>query len=137
MTFDDGAYASDVLRVCGAYNVFSGRARRYPLAADLGRPGASSRSPSADRDTRYPRVRLEEAVERGARAVLLPDEPYSFGEADAVDIGALPSPAPIVVEHVDGKDLVWYGTHLASAVEGLGAKVADARARSIGLAPNN
>ena len=136
MTFDEGAYASDVLRVCGARNVFAGRPRQYPLAADLGKTPASNTLRAADRDTRYPRIRLEEVVERGARAVFLPDEPYAFGEADAAEVAAIPSPEPIVAELVDGKDLFWYGTHVARAVERLSEDVARARARCFGLAPH-
>jgi hypothetical protein len=41
------------------------------------------------------------------------------------------------VELVDGKDLFWYGTHLARAVEPLSHKVALARARCFGSVPNN
>ena len=137
MTFDDGAYASDVLRVCGAYNVFCGRARQYPLAADLGKAEPSSAARTGERDTRYPRIRLEEAIERGARAVFLPNEPYAFGETDAAEIAGLPSPEPIAVALVDGKDLFWYGTHVARALERLSGDVARARARCFRGAPNN
>jgi hypothetical protein len=137
MTFDEGAYASDVLRVCGAHNVFAGRARRYPLAADLDPASLANEARTEGRDTRYPRIRLEEAVERGARAVLLPDEPYAFGETDAAEVRALRSPHPIVVELVDGKDLFWYGTHVARAVERLSDQVARVRARCVGSTPNN
>lgn len=128
MTFDEGAYASDVLRVCGAYNVFAGRRRQYPLAADLGKTAPSSDARTESRDTRYPRIRIEEVVERGARAVFLPDEPYAFEAEDAAELAALPSPEPIVVERVDGKDLFWYGTHMALAVERLAGEVARIRA---------
>lgn len=137
MTFDEGAYASDVLRVCGAHNVFAGRPRQYPLAADLGKIAPPSGAQAADRDTRYPRIRLEEVVDRGARAVFLPDEPYAFCEADAADFAALPSEAPLVAELVDGKDLFWYGTHLARAVERLSGDVARARSHCFGSASNN
>lgn len=137
MTFDERAYASDVLRVCGAHNVFAGRPRQYPLAADLGKSAASSGARAEGRDTRYPRIRLEEVVGRGARAVFLPDEPYAFREGDAAAFAALPSREPIIVDLVDGKDLFWYGTHVARAVERLSDEVARARARCFGSAPNN
>ncbi len=137
MTFDDGAYASDVLSLCGADNVFAGRARRYPLAADLGQRDVWSEERVEARDTRYPRIRLEEVVERGARAVLLPDEPYAFGEDDAAVFVDLDAMHPLVVERVDGKDLFWYGTHMACAVERLVEEVTRVRVRCFGLAPNN
>ena len=119
MTFDERAYASDVLELCGAENVFAGRARRYPLAADTGSAEALDGERVAERDTRYPRIRLEEVAARGARAVLLPDEPYAFDADDAAAFSRLDVPAPLAVELVDGKDLFWYGTRLAAAVEAL------------------
>lgn len=137
MTFDGGAYASDVLELCGAANVFSGRARRYPLAADLGKQSALPEDRVEDRDTRYPRIRLEEVVERGARAVLLPNEPYAFSEEHAAVFAGIGSLPPIVVELVDGKDLFWYGTHVARAVQRLPREIARIRARCFGLAANN
>jgi hypothetical protein len=137
MTFDRGAYASDILSLCGGDNVFAGRARLYPLAADLGRANAWSGERVEKKDTRYPRIQLEEVVERGARAALLPDEPYAFGEEDEAVFAELASPEPIVVERVDGKDLFWYGTHMARAVVRLGEDVARARARCFGWPPNN
>jgi ABC-type Fe3+-hydroxamate transport system substrate-binding protein len=36
MTFNGDTYANDILRVCGAVNVFANRERLYPLKADLG-----------------------------------------------------------------------------------------------------
>lgn len=137
MTFDQGAYASDLLRVCGAHNVFAGRPRQYPLAADLGKTAPSSAARNEDRDTRYPRIRLEEVVERGARAVFLPDEPYAFSEVDAAEVAKLWAREPIVVELVDGKDLFWYGTHVARAVRRLSDEIARARTRCFGLESNN
>ncbi|MFW2389102.1 MAG: helical backbone metal receptor, partial [Polyangiales bacterium] len=103
MTFGGGAYASDVLERCGAYNVFSGRPRRYPLAADLGRADAWDEDRVSGRDTRYPRIRLEEVVERGARAVLLPDEPYAFTERDAELFQEVDPSRTLRIEQVDGK----------------------------------
>ncbi len=131
MTFDDRVFANDVLQRCGARNVFSGRARRDPLAADL-QCEPTKVVHAGDRDTRYPRIRLAEIVERGARAVFLPNEPYTFGEADAAELQALRPEAPLVVQYVDGKDLFWYGTHVARAIERLTLQVKRTRAQ-IGL----
>ncbi len=116
MTFDAGAYASDILEICGAYNVFSGRPRLYPLAADLGKTRPRTGKNVDARDTRYPRIRLEEVIERGARAVLLPDEPYAFSEDDATAFRELDLSPSLLVEPVDGKDLFWYGTRAAGAI---------------------
>ncbi|MGB5812303.1 MAG: helical backbone metal receptor, partial [Polyangiales bacterium] len=119
MTFDGRAYASDLLRVCGAHNVFDDRVRKYPLAADLGQRAAWDDARVAGRDTRYPRVQLDEVIERGARAVLFPDEPYAFSEIDEEPFAALDTTRPLWLERVDGKDLFWYGTRVAEAVDRL------------------
>lgn len=116
MTFDAGAYASDLLAICGAHNVFSGRPRSYPLAADLGKTRPRTGPKVDSRDTRYPRIRLEEVIERGARAVLLPDEPYAFSEEDATAFRELDVSPSLLVEPIDGRDLFWYGTRVAGAI---------------------
>lgn len=133
MTFDGGAYASDVLEICGAHNVFSDRPRLYPLAADLGKSRAWSDDRAEARDTRYPRIRLEEVLERGARAVLLPDEPYAFTAEDAAAFAELDASQPMVVELVDGKDLFWYGTRVAGAIERLRRRVERLRLVCVGI----
>jgi len=137
MTFDGGAYASDILRVSGAYNVFSGRPRLYPLAADLGKTRPRNDARVAERDTRYPRIRLEEVIDRGARAVLLPDEPYAFSNADAAAFAELEAPHPLVAELVDGKDLFWYGSRVAGAIERLADRIDRLRSACFGLQANN
>ncbi|MCA9582122.1 MAG: ABC transporter substrate-binding protein [Myxococcales bacterium] len=117
MTFDGRTYASDVLRVCGAINVFEDRERRYPLAADVGQAPAQP----TDRDTRYPRVTVEEIAARAPDTVLLADEPFRFGEDDRRALRALSLPA---AERdrlwlVGGKDLFWYGTWTRHALRNL------------------
>ena len=137
MTFDGATYASDVLRLCGADNVFAERVRLYPLAADLGNADPLSEHRVEDRDTRYPRIRLEEVIERGARAALLPDEPYAFAQGDAAALEALDAPHPLLVELVDGKDLFWYGTRLATGLKGLKQRVEALRLRCFGGADHS
>jgi ABC-type Fe3+-hydroxamate transport system substrate-binding protein len=124
MTIHGDTFISDVLDLCGASNVFSDRARRYPLAADLGRASAYPPEKVADRDVRYPRVTLEEVTARAPELVLLPDEPHPFTEADADVFRSLAIPAAKrgAVVRTGGKDLCWYG---ARSVEGL------ARVRSL------
>ena len=136
MTFDGGAYASDVLEICGADNVFCERQRLYPLAADLGKARPRSGEKVDARDTRYPRIRLEEVVERGARVVLLPDEPYAFTEDDAVVFREIDVSPSLLVEPVDGKDLFWYGTRLAGAIGRITAQVKRLRPVCFGGYPN-
>src|SRR5256885_16500206 len=78
----------------GGENVFAERQRLYPLAADLGQ---AVPRPAGTRDTRYPRVALDEVVKRAPRIVLLPDEPHPFSERDAeVFRAALPPGTKVV-----------------------------------------
>jgi ABC-type Fe3+-hydroxamate transport system substrate-binding protein len=119
MTIHGDTFISDVLDLAGGANVFADRTRRYPLAADLGRATAWSAERVGGRDVRYPRVTLDEVVERQPEVVLLPDEPHPFSEADAEVFRALPIPAArdCRVRRVDGKALSWYSPRL---IEGIG-----------------
>jgi ABC-type Fe3+-hydroxamate transport system substrate-binding protein len=119
MTISGDTFISDMLAVCGARNVFAERRRQYPLAADLGRAAPLPPEKVGDRDTRYPRVTMEEVVERAPELVLLPDEPHPFSEEDAEVFRGLAIPAAKrgAVVRTGGKDLCWYG---ARSVEGIG-----------------
>ncbi len=111
MTANAATFISDALRLAGGENVFADRERKYPLAADQGR---AVPSPAGDRDTRYPRISMEEVIARAPQIALLPDEPHPFGESDAqVFRSALPG-AKVVL--CGGRDLMWYG---AQSIEGL------------------
>ena len=111
MTVNGQTFISDALRLGGGSNVFADRQRMYPLVADLGQ---AVPRPAGTRDTRYPRVRLEEVTQRAPRIILLPDEPHPFSEQDAaVFRSALPA-ANVV--RCGGRDFSWYG---AQSVEGV------------------
>ncbi|HEX9576157.1 MAG TPA: helical backbone metal receptor [Myxococcales bacterium] len=111
MTANAATFISDALRLAGGENVFADRERKYPLAADQGR---AVPSPAGDRDTRYPRISMEEVIARAPQIALLPDEPHPFSESDAqVFRSALPG-AKVVL--CGGRDLMWYG---AQSIEGL------------------
>ncbi len=116
MTIGGETFISDALRLAGAENVFADRVRRYPLAADLrGQPAGDP----GQRDVRYPRVTLEEVVQRAPSIILLPDEPHPFSEADAQVFRALadlPAARACRVLFCGGRDLSWYG---AQSVEGI------------------
>jgi ABC-type Fe3+-hydroxamate transport system substrate-binding protein len=118
MTIHGETFISDMLDLAGAQNVFVDRQRRYPLAADLGKGKALSPEKTVGRDVRYPRVTLDEVVERAPELVLLPDEPHPFSEEDAGVFRALAIPAASrdAVVRTGGKDLCWYG---AQTIEGL------------------
>jgi len=112
MTVNAQTYMSDALRLGGGENVFAERQRLYPLAADLGQ---AVPRPAGTRDTRYPRVTLDEVVKRAPRIVLLPDEPHPFSERDAEVFRAALPPGTRVVR-CGGRDFSWYG---AQSVEGV------------------
>jgi ABC-type Fe3+-hydroxamate transport system substrate-binding protein len=119
MTVNGDTFISDMLDLCGAENVFAGRRRRYPLAADLGKATALAPEKVGDRDVRYPRISLEELVAACPELVVLPDEPHPFSDADADTFRALDIPAARrgAIVRTDGKDLCWYG---ARSVDGIG-----------------
>ena len=118
MTIHGDTYISDMLDLAGAQNVFADRERRYPLAADLGVAPPLPAERVAGRDTRYPRVTLDEVVARKPEIVLLPDEPHPFSDADADVFRALPIPAAErgAIVRCSGKDLCWYGSRAVSGI---------------------
>lgn len=122
MTIHAETFISDVVELVGGRNVFSDRRRRYPLGADLGRREPLPPERIAGRDTRYPRVTLEEVERRRPELVLLPDEPHEFTEQDAEVFRALDIPAaPDGVRFCDGKDLMWYGLRALEGASRLSA----------------
>ena len=118
MTISGETFVNDALFQAGARNVFEGRKRRYPLAADLGRGEELPADQTGERDTRYPRITLTEVEQRAPRIILLPDEPHPFSESDAEVFRAQQTPAARDgrVRLCGGRDLTWYG---AQSVEGL------------------
>jgi ABC-type Fe3+-hydroxamate transport system substrate-binding protein len=124
MTFNRGTYVHDLLAMCGAANVFADRERRYPLAADVAGAPAEER---AGRDTRYPRVTSEEVLQRSPELILLPSEPYAFGETDALRMAKSLRGTPATdlgrIRTVDGSLLTWHGTRLGRALVELPALI--------------
>lgn len=122
MTFNAHTYTHDLLRLCGAANVFADRERRYPLAADLGEGPADP--PNPERDTRYPRVTPAEIAAHAPDLILLPNEPYPFSAADRPALEAL-ADVPAVragqIQSVDGSLLTWPGIRLGQALRDLPA----------------
>lgn len=125
MTFNAQTYASDLLRVCGALNVFAERERRYPLEADLGVASSLAADDPyvAGRDTRYPRVTMDEVVAAQPDMILLPSEPFAFTQEHISLFAGLDTPAAkndgIIL--VDGSLLTWHGTRMAYAFDTLPA----------------
>lgn len=131
MTVHEATFISDTLDLVGGQNIFADRPRRYPLAADLGQAPALTPDRVAGRDTRYPRVTLDEVVARRPDVVLLPDEPHAFSEADADVFRKLDIPAAKSgrIVFCDGKDLMWYGARSFEGLERLRA-ILSAEAKS-------
>jgi ABC-type Fe3+-hydroxamate transport system substrate-binding protein len=122
MTFNRYTYCHDVLRIAGGENVFADRERRYPLAADLGNAASEE---AGDRDTRYPRVTLDEICSLQPEMILLPSEPFSFNEGH-VDVfkeifAGTPAAQQDRIILVDGSLITWHGTRLARALQELPA----------------
>jgi hypothetical protein len=81
---------------------------------------------------RYPTLTLDEAIERRPDIVILPDEPYPFGEADVTELKSLLPPAlgrRVLI--VSGRDLHWYGVHMVNGLKSLAERMAKVRAAVI------
>ncbi len=117
MTINKATFMHDMLSVVGVHNVFEEQVRLYPLRADMG----ESDPANSDRDTRYPRVTLDEVVAKQPQVVLLPSEPYAFTEADKAIFAGLDIPAARngQIHLVDGSLLSWHGTRIATALQEL------------------
>ena len=100
MTVGADTYVHDVLRLCGAGNVFGDAAARYPA------------------------VTLDEVAARGPAVILLPDEPFRFRRVHVADFDPyreVPAVRDGRVLLVDGKPFTWHGPRLAEALRTLPA----------------
>ncbi len=66
----------------------------------------------------YPRWAPREVAAAAPHAVLLPDEPYAFGVADALELAHTLRTRPALV---DGRDLTWFGVRTPGALGRLAA----------------
>jgi iron complex transport system substrate-binding protein len=118
MTFNQHTYCHDILRASGGQNVFAARERRYPLAADL---GLVQPEPAGERDTCYPRLRLEEIRAAQPEVILLPDEPYAFDQTHLevlLDrLSVTPAARNQRIFLVDGSLITWPGTRCVRALQ--------------------
>lgn len=121
MTINQETYVHDLLSVCGGQNIFAERERLYPLRADLGEVAAYPPEKTVGRDTRYPRITLQEVEAKQPDVVLLPDEPYIFTSSDADIFYQLDIPAAHKghIYTLQGDLLTWHGTRLAYALQEL------------------
>jgi ABC-type Fe3+-hydroxamate transport system substrate-binding protein len=131
MTFNGDTYAADLLRVCGGRNVFESRKRLYPLSADL---GTDEPEAEGERDTRYPRVSSREVSDGDPEVILLPSEPFAFGEDHVESVMDMFQTTSAVrqgrVHRVDGSLITWHGTRMARALRDLPAYFEDDSAPS-------
>jgi len=98
MTINRDTYIHDMLRVCGARNVF------------------------AERPERYPTVTLDEMAARRPAVILLPDEPFRFRRAHLADFAGyvdVPAVRGGRIHLVDGKPFSWHGPRIAEALRAL------------------
>jgi iron complex transport system substrate-binding protein len=120
MTCNAETYTSDLLSVFGGENIFATRLRRYPLEADLKNEAGES---PAERDTRYPRISLDEIRAAQPELILLPDEPFAFGENHLSELKSLLAETPAVqngrIHLLDGSLITWPGTRLGKTLERL------------------
>lgn len=107
MVFNSDTYAHDLLHVAGGNNVCATLADRYPV------------------------VTLDAIAAAAPEVVLLPDEPYRFGEKDRAalaPLAATPALRDGRVHFVDGKALSWYGPRIADGVARFAKIFSDVRA---------
>ena len=95
MTINRDTYISDLLRVCGARNVFADRAERYPA------------------------LTLDEVASRRPQVIVLPNEPFRFRRVHLDDFAGYPE-VPAVrdgrIHLVDGKPFSWHGPRVGQAL---------------------
>jgi len=98
MTIGGDTYIHDVLRVCGAINVFG------------------------DHPQRYPTVTLDEVAARSPEVIVLPDEPFRFRRVHVADFAPyreVPAVRDGRIHLVDGKPFSWHGPRIADALRDL------------------
>ncbi|MEX2205009.1 MAG: helical backbone metal receptor [Myxococcota bacterium] len=100
MVVGGDTFAHDLLLCCGARNPFAGA------------------GPS-----RYPRVERGALEAAQPEVILLPTEPYAFGERDREELLALDCPASRAgrVHVIEGELLSWYGPRMPRALETIAA----------------
>jgi ABC-type Fe3+-hydroxamate transport system substrate-binding protein len=117
MTFNSETYAHDILAHCGGVNVFANRERKYPLGINL---EMEEEADPAGRDTRYPRVTIDEILDAKPEVILLPSEPFHFGEDHIELIRNQMKEIPAVdngsIYLMDGRLITWHGIRIAEAL---------------------
>ena len=109
MTIGRDTYIHDMIETCGGQNVFG---------EGPGCSGAGSRGDRPAAHRRYPILEFDDIVRARPEVILLPDEPYAFGEADRRRLARLDCPAArnARIHLIDGTLLSWYGPRIAEAI---------------------
>jgi ABC-type Fe3+-hydroxamate transport system substrate-binding protein len=108
MAFNADTYAHDVLRMTGFNNIFAAAGERYP------------------------RTTIEAVLEQRPDFVILPNEPYEFGLKDVEELKpSLPPALSRRVVLVNGRDLHWYGAHMATGLKSLATLLGRVRAATV------
>lgn len=104
MSVGHGTYIHDLIALCGGENVFANNS-----AGD--RPAR-----------RYPIVSLDAVAAADPEVILLPSEPYAFGEPDRQGLRGLDCAAARAsrIHLIDGTLVSWYGPRIAEAIRVLG-----------------
>jgi ABC-type Fe3+-hydroxamate transport system substrate-binding protein len=77
---------------------------------------------TADLATEYPTVDLDDIARLGPDVVLVPSEPYSFGDQHIAELRIAFADSRVV--RVDGEDLFWWGTRTPAAQRRLARQLA-------------
>lgn len=124
MTVGADTYIHDLIELCGGANVF---AESISSVEPRERPGSGAERTAGARDHRYPIV--DRAAIEAARpeVILLPSEPYAFGERDREELLGFDCPAAVGsrVHCIDGSLVSWYGPRIAEAIRVLGPLLAN------------
>jgi ABC-type Fe3+-hydroxamate transport system substrate-binding protein len=120
MTINRETYVNDVLRLMGGENVFAERNYHNPIAEHNQAVESLKNNEST---IRYPRVTLTEVRDAAPDVIILPSEPFAFGEAERQRFNELLPLIPAVrnehVHCIDGSLITWHGTRLARALREL------------------
>jgi ABC-type Fe3+-hydroxamate transport system substrate-binding protein len=87
---------------------------------------AGGANPFASGSERYPRATLDVIAAAAPDVILLPTEPYAFGERDRLELCALDCPAARDgrVHVIEGELLSWYGPRIPRALDAIARLVA-------------
>ncbi|MBN1963518.1 MAG: hypothetical protein JW910_02655, partial [Anaerolineae bacterium] len=122
VTFNAQTYTHDLLRVCGAANVFGEREQQPADSV----PGEDDPRLSGQ-DPRFVHVTRDDIIAAQPQVILLPDAPFLFEAPHADELAALDIPAAHTghIYLVDGSLLTWQGTRLARALHEIPPVLAD------------